>query len=238
MDSVLGDFLVCSGRIPYYVGNNTAKIFNMLFRENMLPNIDIIYGFSNIIVELENKSERYIVGYIYRVDHTGIEELSSWDLGMYMPKYSELNGLFITKYKNLGRIFEGIGDGFLKKKWKYMLKKEHKCWEKNNKVCFVSTNKMLSYKAGYLLFATKCKGKTLIIDAFNLAENMLKSIYHPIIEILHSLYHNEIPDDPIRIVNDQIIKYYTELISRFYIKLPKQFDVSDLLRLYTTQLGF
>ncbi|ADI32126.1 hypothetical protein [Staphylothermus hellenicus] len=233
MDSVLGDFLACLGRIPYYVGNNTARIFNILSREKLLPNIETIYGFSNIIMELENKSERYIVGYIYRVDHASIEKLSSWDLGIYRPIYSELNGLFITKYKNFRKIFERIGNEFLKKKWKDMLKKEYKCWMKKDKICFVSTNKMLLYKAGYLSLAIKCKGKTLIIDAFNLAENMLKSIYYPAMGLLDSLYHNNIPEDLVRIVSEQIINYYTELISKFYIRLPKQFDVSDLLRLYT-----
>lgn len=233
MQNVLGDFLACVGRIPYYIGRTKAKVFSKLFKRSALPGIDAVYGFSNIIVEVEKRSGKYIVGYIYKVNYSEVIELSNWSLGIYKPRYSEFDKLFVTEFKNIGWIFKKINDKFLKKKGKDVLKNEFKCWGRKNKICIVSTDERLIYRAGYLLLATKCKGKSFIINTLELAEEMLKSIYYPIIRMLDEIYSDVIYDDLIQMINEQIVNQYAELISNYYIVLPEQFDVSDLLRSYT-----
>jgi hypothetical protein len=226
----LGDFLYCLGSIPYFIGNTRLRLYSVFNRRGFLRNISEIYDFSSIIVKTSEKEE-FLIGYLYVYDGNGFHEISKAEMGVYRPIYVD-KPIFITKMSDFDKVLKKTKDEFILNKSKDLLKNIIKCWDRRHKICIVSNNEKLTYMIGYLSLAIKCRSDSIKINTINLAEDMLKAIYFPIVELLEkqSIHINH---EAINIISETIIAYYAELVSKYRLALPKEFDVSELLSIYS-----
>jgi hypothetical protein len=230
ISSDLGDFLYCLGSIPYFIGSARLRLYNILDRRGFLNNIDMIYDFSNIIIKTSEKEE-FLTGYLYIYNKEGLHEISGAEVGIYKPIYVD-KPIFIVRVNDFGKMLKKINDKFIRNKSKDLLRNTVKCWGRRHKTCIVSNNEKLKYMIGYLSLATKCHLNSIKINTISLAEDMLKAIYYPVIELLEK-QRIRINHEIIDIINNTIITYYAELISKYRLALPKEFDISELLSIYS-----
>ncbi len=230
LGSDLGDFLYCLGMIPYFIGGARLRLYSILYGKGLLHDINAIYDFSNMIIKTSEK-EWFLIGYLYIYDGEGFREISRAEMGIYKPVYID-KPIFLIRINDLGKVLKKISDKFIRNKSKDLLRNTMKCWGRRHKICIVSNDEKLKYMIGFLSLATKCRLDTLKINTIGLAEDMLKAIYFPIIELLEkqAIHINR---ELIDIVSETIISYYAELVGKYKLVLPKEFDISELLSMYS-----